>query len=430
MSTFRRQTSKGMTKFYHYKFYVSGKFYTGVCTGCETKTEADKYEKSERDRVSISLSASKGFKSASRIADHAVKTYLGDSSVEKFKIEEAFDAAMSRSNRGSAEETIRRKKIYWNDFASFMADRHPGTKYLHLVEASHATEYMTLLKTHGRHGKPGPLSGIMADRLRKYLHEVFTTLFPAGGPYASPFARLGMKHVRHESRQAFTMEQVELLLNETNDFCRPLFRIGLATAMRLGDVCLLRWGDVNFQQGTIRKKQRKTGEPVEIPMLQPIYDFLLELKSKNGTCEYVLPEQAVAYQKNRVQARLKWCFSKLGIITCDDVKGRSRCVNRLGFHALRHTFAYMAGIWGLSRPVVQSILGHMSPEMTKLYESHASIEDKRREMQKLPSAMFGGESLQLTGGDMIQKIKSILSSGNLTEREKKILEIVEGKQHE
>ena len=44
--------------------------------------------------------------------------------------------------------------------------------------------------------------------------------------------------------------------------------------------------------------------------------------------------------------------------------------------------------------VVQSIVGHMSPEMTKHYMAHASIEDKRRAMDQL--SFFTQDALPAT----------------------------------
>ena len=48
-----------------------------------------------------------------------------------------------------------------------------------------------------------------------------------------------------------------------------------------------------------------------------------------------------------------------------------------------HVTCYYAGLAGIPLAVVQSIVGHMSPEMTKHYSAHASIEDKRRGMERL-----------------------------------------------
>lgn len=46
---------------------------------------------------------------------------------------------------------------------------------------------------------------------------------------------------------------------------------------------------------------------------------------------------------------------------------------------------------GIPLAVVQSIVGHMSLEMTKHYSAHASIEDQRRGMERL--SFFKPEAL-------------------------------------
>ena len=56
-------------------------------------------------------------------------------------------------------------------------------------------------------------------------------------------------------------------------------------------------------------------------------------------------------------------------------------------HAMRHTFAYLAGVYSVPQPIVQSVLGHMSPEMTALYQKHASREAKVKFMQQMPNVL-------------------------------------------
>jgi len=51
MSVFRRETSKGFTDSYHYRFYHKGETYSGVCTDCSNKQEALNYEKRQREDV-------------------------------------------------------------------------------------------------------------------------------------------------------------------------------------------------------------------------------------------------------------------------------------------------------------------------------------------------------------------------------------------
>ena len=84
-----------------------------------------------------------------------------------------------------------------------------------------------------------------------------------------------------------------------------------------------------------------------------------------------------------VSYRIKQFLEGLGIQTTRKPKGRTRAVSVKDLHSCRHTFCYYAGLAGIPLAVVQSIVGHMSPEMTKHYSAHASMEDKRRGMERL-----------------------------------------------
>ena len=73
-----------------------------------------------------------------------------------------------------------------------------------------------------------------------------------------------------------------------------------------------------------------------------------------------------------------------GIATTRKVPGRSRAVSVKDLHSCRHTFCYYAGLYGLPLAIVQSIVGHMTPELTKHYSAHATLEDKREKLKQLP----------------------------------------------
>ena len=73
-----------------------------------------------------------------------------------------------------------------------------------------------------------------------------------------------------------------------------------------------------------------------------------------------------------------------GIKTTKKVPGRSRAVSIKDVHSLRHTFCYFAGVAGIPLVVVQSIVGHMTPEMTAHYTSHADRKTKREKLAALP----------------------------------------------
>ena len=104
-----------------------------------------------------------------------------------------------------------------------------------------------------------------------------------------------------------------------------------------------------------------------------------------------------------VSYRIKRFLEGLGIQTTRTPNGRTRAISVKDLHSCRHTFCYYAGIAGIPLAVVQSIVGHMSPEMTKHYSAHATLEDKRRGMERLsfftqdalPAAVVDPERVEL-----------------------------------
>ena len=84
-----------------------------------------------------------------------------------------------------------------------------------------------------------------------------------------------------------------------------------------------------------------------------------------------------------VSYRVKQYLKGLGIQTTRRPEGRTRAISVKDLHSCRHTFCDYAWLAGMSLSVVQSIVGHMSPEMTKHDSDHATTEDKRRGMERL-----------------------------------------------
>ena len=101
--------------------------------------------------------------------------------------------------------------------------------------------------------------------------------------------------------------------------------------------------------------------------------------------------------------RFKSFLEEFGIRTTRNVEGRSRAVSIRDVHSLRHTFAYMAGVYQIPLPVVQSILGHMSPEMTKHYQAHADREAKEKYLARMPDSIGHSEVKAIESSDNIQR---------------------------
>lgn len=141
--------------------------------------------------------------------------------------------------------------------------------------------------------------GISDSTWNDILKTVRSALRHALPPFhVNPFAEFPLRETETIHRKAFSPEQLGKILQvaRDDDFVRPLVVTAMATAMRRGDCCLLKWSDVDLGQRFITVKTSKTGETVEIPVFPLLYSELLRWIGKSDA--YVFPEQARMYLTN------------------------------------------------------------------------------------------------------------------------------------
>ena len=402
MSVAKRKTKSGYTKEYHYAFAQDGKRYRGVCEGCTTKREAEEFEKNLRKHVQEAAAK----KDVRQLIEHFREELTGSTDIF---IADAYEKSLEKPRkRMPSEELIKTKRSYWLDFAAFLQANYPDVQKLSDVQLRHAEAYIQHLRLHGRFNKVVSYTGQTITKARSYrlrdslsaktintyqqvLSEVFQLLARDVGITENPFASIPMLKKEAESREAFSEEELAILRDNLDDFTRPLFTIAIATALREGDICTLKWSEIDFKRDLIIKRMRKTGNMVEIPIMPPLRIYLSQLQTDSAESEYVLPKHAEMYLNNSsgVSYRIKqFLENKCRIATTKTLEGRSRAVSVKDLHSCRHTFCYYAGLYGIPLSIVQSIVGHMTPEMTKHYSAHASLSAKREQMRQLPEFMM------------------------------------------
>jgi integrase len=85
-----------------------------------------------------------------------------------------------------------------------------------------------------------------------------------------------------------------------------------------------------------------------------------------------------------VSALIQNHFIQCGIKTQADREVGLRKIVRVGFHSLRHSFVSLCNEAGVPLSVVQSMVGHSSPAMTRIY-SHTSELAAKNAILSLPS---------------------------------------------
>ncbi len=162
--------------------------------------------------------------------------------------------------------------------------------------------------------------------------------------------------------------------------------ICLFTGMRLGEICGLRWEDIDFANGIIKVRrtiQRIGNENggtrllIDTPKSQksirdiPAPDFLMgylqEYRCSNLSA-YILTGTTQFTQPRTYQNRFKAFLRDSGLP--DDFH----------FHTLRHTFASRAIELGFDPKTLSEILGHANVNITLNRYVHSSMDLKRRNM--------------------------------------------------
>ncbi len=186
----------------------------------------------------------------------------------------------------------------------------------------------------------------------------------------------------------------EKLLLNTLENNIDIFKLGvlisLLTGVRIGELCALRWGDIDFKECVItvnRTMQRvqvegkfnkteiiittpKTNASIrQIPIPKILIDYITDFKSSKD--QYILTNDKGNFIEPRVmQYRFKKYIQTTGISDAN-------------FHALRHTYATRCIEAGVDVKVLSEILGHSSVNITLDRYVHNSIDYKKDNIERL-----------------------------------------------
>ena len=217
----------------------------------------------------------------------------------------------------------------------------------------------------------------------------------------SPFENLKAKSFYMESREPFTIPQLERIWQTltSDDFhqlhkeeMKCLYLLALYTGARCGDLCLLRKRSVDMQSRIINFTPSKTihssGAKVQIPIAEALYIALLPFVNDDAeTSPYVLPHVAERYTRNPagIAKDPKRLLEAAGLHTVEQSYDPHRLlpVIRYSFHSFRHTFSTLAANRGVSIRTVQELLGHSSEKMTAHY-THIGLQTKVQAIEVLP----------------------------------------------
>jgi integrase len=277
-------------------------------------------------------------------------------------------------------------------FRQFLADRHPKVTAMAQVTPTMAKEFMAAVSRNPE--KKKEITGRTYNSIAIMLRSVFKRLGPEAGLPLNPFQAVESRPLNTVHRQPFTVEQLAAVLKAADPLVRPLIICGIATAMRKGDCCLLRWSDVDLEKKFIRVKTNKTGETAEIP----IFSLLLaELESRQPKGPYVFPEAAAIYRRNphELTELTRAAFEAAGLVPTRDRAVGIRRASVHDFHSLRTTWITLALTAGIPMELVRRVTGHQTVDVVLKHYFRPGREDFQKTLnEKMPALLTGGQVAQ------------------------------------
>ena len=299
---------------------------------------------------------------------------------------EAIWPAFSKRSTGACSRRMAVHAKHLRCFCEWMKANYANVTRISDVLPLHANEWWYWLCAQTK--APNTKNDYLAS-----IKMIFKVLGKDYGIVENPFGEIKKILSSCWDRKAFTPDELELIGKNATGWIYSLCITALSTGLREGDICMLLKSSVNLETGWISiPHTRKTGVPVDIPIMPGLRRHLAAAFESHPDSEYVFPELAEKYMRNSayIGTEVKEFFDKIGIFgTTETVPGYQRAVSVKDIHSFRHTFVYLAAVHGIPFPIVQGIVGHTSPEMTKHYMDHAGREAKTKYLNQLPDYLAG-----------------------------------------
>ncbi|MBP3239198.1 MAG: tyrosine-type recombinase/integrase [Oribacterium sp.] len=216
-------------------------------------------------------------------------------------------------------------------------------------------------------------SATMAGQ-RTVLREIYDWLYEKqyvsfSGKQVIPLVRRDPRdkilsyYSREEIRQTLSCIDTE---SRSGKYAYAVVSILAYLGMRAGDIILLKFSNIDWENNIINISQQKTGKPLSLPLLDevkyPLLDYIKNARPKSKDEDYVFATAKAPY------TRLQSTGSIYRIVTrCMNIAGIEFEGRHHGSHALRHSLASDLLQNDVPISAIAGILGHSSTKATEAY---------------------------------------------------------------
>ncbi len=355
-----------------------------------SKTEADNMAKKEIILVRASIiegTFHKLYDKEDNVSDLQGKRFIA--------LDDLWNIYVKSVNRPqSSPQTLRQYRLQINIFVKWVRKKYPAIDKVNDIDRTIARAFALNVQQDKKANTFNKYINILSLVFRTVIDEAEIDL-------SNPWD--GIKKMRIKgntnSKMNFSEEQRQIILKTAKDEMLALFLIGDNTPLRLGDCCLLKWSDIDLNDGYISCTPNKTmntsGINVNIPIFNSEFLDYLKKQHKQSNSEYVCPEFASHYLKghgspttgnSEVSRRIqKFLKDDCGIRIHKEGTGAGtgkQAVVQYGFHSMRHSFIARAESMGVDELTIKALAGWSSNAVRQVY-CHLSAEHISAQLEKM-----------------------------------------------
>ena len=271
--------------------------------------------------------------------------------------------------------------------------RFIGDKQLSSLTTADIQKFYNKIKKHGR-VKPNrdgsyELADSMVRGIHMMLHEALDVAVRERLIVKNPTNGTTIPKTNYAEKQILGDSQLDAFLEaiKHEEYWGNLFYVEIMTGLRRGEVCGLKWSDIDFGANKLRVQRSvsvkkgglnigdtKTDNGVRTIIMPPSVAEVLQRRKQTAITEWVFPNFLHPEKPIHPEAayrRLKVILKHAGLPL-------------IRFHDLRHTFATHAMQGGVDAKTLSGILGHTNASFTLDTYTHVTSD-----MQKNASGIVG-----------------------------------------
>jgi len=362
-------------KFYHAKYWYQGKRRSKT-TGKTNRKDAEK-KLAEMLAPLNAANISRAHLKAAAEAHDAEVQLLGAAT----RISDIWDIFCSAPERSDCEKsTLADYKGLWKKVTQWINEKKRPLHTIADITTVTASDFAKELS-----------ASVGANTYNKAIgcyRLIWKTISTRTGWVDNPWTNIARKQFDTFSKRELDIEELQKVVAVAKGEFKSFMLLGMYTGLRKKDVALLKWCDIDAGPQMIKVmpfKTKRKKKIVHIAIPKPIAEILIP-PARHGI--YVLPEIANMYQfQNRTLGRkIAQIFDDAGIrrMAESTPSTHGRQPIQVGYHSLRHSFISICSESDVPLAVVQAIVGHGSPAMTRHY-THIGADAARKAAKALPS---------------------------------------------